>query len=199
MSWSKRTTKTYVILKLTTETLTNSQSNQNSCLLAIFFTCWLLISAMLKLMAHLVKFRACRPKRLFKATYVDEACPSSHWDCRIDTSEVRWNCDNRDKPSVVQRHQFHQKRGWLSVSINLQWAKIYTPLSSISPPWRLRRPNQYPNLDRLGHTRPPITLLWSNSTNFRKRPTSGHFQILVLKKLTTDMKSLISCFENDAT
>ena len=41
------------------------------------------------------------------------------------------------------------------------------------------RPNQYPNLDRLGHTRPPIPLLWSNSTNFRKRPEAGRFRKFV--------------------
>ncbi len=54
--------------------------------------------------------------------------------------------------------------------------KFKTPLLSITPPRRLGRPNQYPNLDRLGRASPPIPLLWSNSTNFRKRPTSGRFR-----------------------
>jgi hypothetical protein len=57
--------------------------------------------------------------------------------------------------------------------------KLNTPLSSIAPPMVVGRPNQYPNLDRLSRASLPIPLLWSDSTNFRNRPTSGRFQIFV--------------------
>ena len=46
--------------------------------------------------------------------------------------------------------------------------KFNTLLLSISQPMVVGRPNQYQNLDRLGHTHPPIPLLWSNWTNFRE-------------------------------
>ena len=37
------------------------------------------------------------------------------------------------------------------------------------------RPNQHPNLDCLGHTSPPIPLLWSKTMSFQNRPNLGRF------------------------
>jgi len=64
-------------------------------------------------MAHLVKFHACRPKRLFKATYVNEACPSSHQHRQKDTSRVPGDGDNGGKPSVALKARFLHRNGFL--------------------------------------------------------------------------------------
>jgi hypothetical protein len=55
--------------------------------------------------------------------------------------------------------------------------KLNTILLTIAPPVVVGRPNQYPNLDRLSRASLPIPILWSNSTIFRNRPTSGWFRM----------------------
>ena len=53
--------------------------------------------------------------------------------------------------------------------------KFNTLFSSISPPRRLGRPNQYPIHDRQGRASPPIPLLWPKTESFRNRPNLGRF------------------------
>ena len=107
------------------------------------------------------------------------------------TGGVQGSSDNGGKPSVVLNASIATKwEGWVCVSIILGNftvgpPKFNTPFLSISPPRHLGRPNRHPIHDRLGRASPPIPLLWSNSTNFRKRPKTtwgGSFSDFCIKK-----------------
>jgi len=78
---------------------------------------------------------------------------------------------------LYERHRLQQSRGWVCVSINLQWARQnFIPcFSRFHHHGAVGRPNQYPIHDRLGRASPPIPLLRSKSTSFQNRPNLGRF------------------------